>query len=103
MSPRFGITTAGGVGIHVTMDHPPTEDERRAFSALADAAAARMKLINTCHLRVACPKCKQPVGKRCVKLSSRTMRSADPRLGTLQPLECKHPHDERWQQEVPKR
>lgn len=83
------------------MTFPAARDEMEA-RLLAAAEAANEK-IRTCHERVACPRCGAPVGKRCTKLSSKSYRSADPGLGRIPAIETKHPHEERWTQEVPKR
>lgn len=107
VSPRYGIRSPGGVEAHVSMERAPTEEEQAALGQLAEAAAARMKLIDTCHERVACPKCGAPVGERCHKLSSRPARDAPlamrERSSPTPPVEAKNPHEERWRQEVPPR
>jgi hypothetical protein len=59
--------------------------------------------IETCHKRVACPKCKAPVGQRCWKVNSKRYLSPEPGVGMIPAVECKSPHEERWTQEVPKR
>jgi hypothetical protein len=66
--------------------------ERRAARA-ADEANER---IRTCHERVACPRCGAPVGGRCFDVRDRGKHPAWRRA-------LKHPHRERWTQEVPAR
>ena len=51
-------------------------------AALLEAAAEAERRIATCHERVACPRCRAPVGSRC-----RSMLSG---------VVTKHPHRERW-------
>lgn len=78
----------------------PIEQFERDVEAVIRRGKER---IDSCHERRSCPKCGQPKGERCVKLSSRPFRSADPKLGTIPRVEAKHPHRERWQMEVPVR
>lgn len=66
----------------------PWEDAAEA--ALLAAAAAANEAIESCHERVACPKCGAQVGYRCMNMARQ--------LGPL--TNTKHPHRERWTQVV---
>jgi hypothetical protein len=61
------------------------DDEAREMAWLERRAAELVERQRTAHERVACPKCGQPVGERCKRLSARHM--ARPSL--------KHSHRER--------
>lgn len=67
------------------------EERARAETeaALLEAAAEANERIERCHEVVACPKCKQPVGARCVNVRYQAM----PRWMWR---ETAHPHRERW-------
>jgi hypothetical protein len=58
---------------------------------LLAAAEAANELIRTAHERLDCPRCGMPKGRRCV------------RVGMGRPVELKHSHQQRWEQEVPAR
>lgn len=75
------------------MTRPP-EDIVKRMERVADELNRRVRTI---HERVACPKCYAPVGERC--------RYASPPAYCFQPDRAilKHPHRERWSQEVPPR
>ncbi len=64
------------------------DETTRRLLAAADAANEKIK---SCHERLACPRCRAPRGKRCH------------RVGMGRQLELKHPHRERWEQDVPAR
>jgi predicted RNA-binding Zn-ribbon protein involved in translation (DUF1610 family) len=55
----------------------------RSLNAMADEIERRM---DSCHEFVACPKCGEPIGKRCVLV----------RRGNKYGSRLKHPHRERW-------
>lgn len=59
--------------------------------ALLDRAAQLDARIRSCWLRVPCPTCEAPVGMQCR------------RKGTRHGPVLKHPHEQRWTQEVPRR
>lgn len=59
------------------------------FKARMDEAIAKMQeRIDSCHERVACPKCAAPAGARCCRMP------AGYSLPHIR-KETKHPHDER--------
>lgn len=93
--PHFEVVGKSGARAVVKADQPPDEKTRAALEDLVDAAAARMKAIDTCHERVACPKCGAQVGQRCHRARASRTRGATPAL--------KNPHEARWRQEVPPR
>lgn len=57
------------------------------------------ELIASCHERVGCPKCLAPIGTRCVRAWAAYVRIGKFHDGPA----LKHPHKERWTQEVPAR
>jgi hypothetical protein len=67
----------------------------RVLLAVAAELEARIASV---HERRACPRCGARVGRRCVRASTRGNYAA---AGPGAPL--KHPHRERWTQEVPER
>jgi hypothetical protein len=58
---------------------------RARLAEVAEEANAR---IESCHERVACPRCGQQVGERCVRMVGGVGFRGGPPL--------KHPHRERW-------
>lgn len=67
-------------------------EERLAVAAMEEKIAEMNHLIETCHERVACPRCGAPVGAKCAALPK-----AWP-VGRVV-----KPHKQRWTQEVPER
>lgn len=68
------------------------------IEAVMRAAAADLEdRIAACHDVVACPKCKAPVGTRCV------FRPAGAAGGFVARRTLKHPHKQRWTLVVPAR
>lgn len=94
--PRFGIPIEGGE-VQVSMPTRPTEETIEAFKALGRALNEK---IDTCHERVACPTCGAVVGDRCHRKGALYLPGYK---GYAAPAWLKHPHDARWQQEVPPR
>ena len=64
--------------------------------AVMELRAAELEAaIAMCHERRACPRCGAEIGERCMNL---TRRASSAKRWTL-----KHPHRERWMDEVPER
>jgi hypothetical protein len=77
-----------------------TDDEvEAALLRAADEANAR---IASCHERVACPKCRAPVGERCRRMP-RGYSPASASRGMTQPGAVVGPHRERWTLVQPER
>jgi hypothetical protein len=85
------------------MTPPDQPRDSMIEDVLAERAAQLNQLIETCHERRECPKCLAPIGSRC-RAMPRGYSAAFARRGLLQPSKLlKHPHRERYQQEVPVR
>lgn len=69
-----------------TRDAPPPDETERALLAAAERLRER---VETCHERVACPKCAAPRGSRCWDLRHRHGPQDAP------PPYAKHSHRER--------
>lgn len=63
------------------------------YAAMERAVVEAEEKIASCHRARACPTCRAPMGKRCVR------KGQHPRHGA----ELKHPHEARWTPDVPKR
>lgn len=65
-----------------------------------DHAANVVAMLDACHERVACPKCKAPVGERCRRMPSRADAPWRPPRWRRYTGEVVAPHVERWSQVV---